>query len=132
MEEEGLESPNDEAVGYQMVEFRADLFKTGGNSAMKLSRMLTIAGAIKRLVTTEIWQVEECCYRINKRLKADASNQNEIKSSGMKGIGDIQVGEAGNLLIGRNMPKHRISATLHPDSACVTILKYQGSYLVIA
>lgn len=78
MEEEESESPSDEAVGYQMVEFRADLSKTGGNSAMKLSRMLTIAGAIKRLATTEIWQAEEC-DRINKRLKADASNQNEIK-----------------------------------------------------
>jgi hypothetical protein len=121
-EEEEEESSSDEAIGYLMVEFRADLFKTGGNSAMKLSRMLTIAGAIKRLATTDILQVEECCYRINKRHKADANNQNEIKSRGMKGVADIQVGEAGNLLIGRNTPKHRISATLRPDSACVTLL----------
>lgn len=41
-----------------------------------------------------IWQVKECCYRSNKRLKckADANKQNEIESPGMKGIGDIQVG----------------------------------------
>lgn len=41
-----------------------------------------------------IWQVEECCYRSNKRLKckADANNQNETKSPGNKGIGNIQVG----------------------------------------
>ncbi|KAJ6123852.1 hypothetical protein N7471_011169 [Penicillium samsonianum] len=40
----------------------------------------------------EIWQVKECGYRINKRLKADTNNQNEIESPGMKGTGDIQVG----------------------------------------
>lgn len=82
MEEEGSESSSVESAGYPVVDFRADLFKTEGNSAMKLSWRLTIAGAIKRLATVEIWQVEECCYRSNKRLKckADANNRKEIET----------------------------------------------------